>query len=112
MQIVNSQVPEIAVEFHGPPHVCLAHHGQNVELDPFALEQPERIHYGIPRAVPRFVQSVRVVNVFGTVERNSNQKMVRAEQSTPLGGEQRSIGLNGVGNGLAAASETLLKFDE
>src|SRR5487761_150586 len=62
------------------------------------FEEADAPHHAIERGLSAFVDAISVVQFSGTVDGNSNEKVLLPEESAPLVVQQDAIGLKGIFN--------------
>ncbi|OPX95576.1 MAG: hypothetical protein A4E60_03575 [Syntrophorhabdus sp. PtaB.Bin047] len=85
-----------------------SHH---VVVDPVLPQKLQSPHYPVEGAVPLMVTTIAVMDLFRTVETDPHHEVVLLQEVAPLVGEERSIGLKCVGDGLCP-DERSLKLDD
>ena len=112
LDVVDAQTLVELVEFLRLVDVRFAQNAEDVEIDFVALESLHAAHDPLEGAVALFVVTVFVVDFLRAVERKSDQPIVLMKELAPVVVEQDAIGLEGVGDTVAIATQPLLQADE
>jgi len=96
LYIAGAYFLEEAVNFKRPLRVCAIDNGESIELNTVLFEYLQTGHHPFKRRILFLIDAVRVVQVAGAVDTQTNKKPVHVQELAPLVIKQRAVSLQGV----------------
>ena len=101
----------MAVDFQRVVCAVAVDDGEGVEGNGVTSQQFDACHHFVVASLARCVAAETVVDSWRAVDGDAYKEMVLGKELAPFVGQQRSVGLEGVGDIYAMAAEALHAFD-